>query len=114
MVGSASDSDGQHLPNLLKQLLGNDSRLKVIFADGGHEGVPGSLMWRCFQWVLSIVEREDAKREFEPLLKRRASERTFGRFRAYRRLNQDYEYHPETPESMIRLDMSRLMLRRII
>lgn len=114
MVGPASDSDGQRLPDLLKRLPGKVPRLKVIFADGGYEGVPGSLMWRCFHWVLSIVEREDSQRGFEPLPKRWVVERTFGWFGAYRRLNQDYEYHPETSESMIRLGMSRLMLRRIV
>ncbi len=48
MVGLAGDSDGQRLPYLLQRLLGKVPRLKVIFADGGYEGVPGSLMWRCF------------------------------------------------------------------
>ena len=87
MVGPASDSDEQRLPDLLKRLPGKVPRLKVIFADGGYEGVPGSLMWRCFHWVLSIVEREDSQRGFEPLPKRWVVERTFGWFGAYRRLN---------------------------
>ncbi len=113
MVGPANDSDGQRLPDLLQRLLGKVPRLKVIFADSDYKGVPGSLMWRCFHWVLSIVEREDPQSGFDPLPKRWVVERTFSWFGAYRRLNQDYEYHPETSEAMIRLGMSRLMLRRI-
>jgi hypothetical protein len=60
-VGPASDTGGQCLPDLLQRLLGKVPRLKVIFADSDYKGVPGSLMWRCFHWVLSIVEREDRK-----------------------------------------------------
>ncbi len=112
-VGPASDKDGQCLPDLLQRLLGKVPRLKVIFADGGYKGVPNSLMWRCFHWTLSIVERTDSQTGFKPLPKRWVVERTFGWFGAYRRLNQDYEYRPETAEAMIRLGMSRLMLRRI-
>ena len=112
-VGPASDTGGQCLPDLLQRLLGKVPRLKVIFADGCCGGVPNSLMWRCFHWTLSIVEREDSQTGFKPLPKRWVVERTFGWFGAYRRLNQDYEYRPETAEAMIRLGMSRLMLRRI-
>ena len=113
MVGPASDSDGQRLPHLLRRLLGKVPRLKVIFADGDYEGVPGSLMWRCFHWVLSVVRREESQDGFTPLPKRWVIERTFGWFETYRRLNRDYEYHPETSEAMIRAGMTRLMLRRI-
>ncbi len=113
MVGPASDSDGQRLPHLLQRLLGKVLRLKVIFADGDYEGVPGSLMWRCFHWVLNIVRREDSQSGFDPLPKRWVIERTFGWFETYRRLSRDYEYHPETSEAMVRAAMARLMLRRI-
>jgi len=113
LVGSANDSDGQRLPDLLQQLLGNVPRLKVIFADGGYEGVPQSLMWRCFHWVLHIVRREESQQGFTPLPKRWVVERTFGWFSGYRRLTRDYECRPEVSEAMIRLAMSHLMLRRI-
>jgi putative transposase len=113
MVGPASEKDGQRLPDLLQRLRGKVPRLKVIFADGGYEGVPDSLVWRCFHWLLSIVERKGSQSGFEPLPKRWVIERTFSWFGAYRRLNQDYEYCPETSEAMVRLGMSRLMLRRI-
>jgi putative transposase len=69
-VGPASDTGGQCLPDLLQRLLGKAPRLKVTFTDGGYEGVPNSLTWRCFHWTLSIVEREDSQSGFDPLPKR--------------------------------------------
>jgi putative transposase len=113
LVHPANQSDGQCLPHLLKRILGKVPRLKVIFADSAYEDVPDSLMWRCFHWVLNIVSREDSQSGFDPLPKRWVVERTFSWFGAYRRLSQDYEYHPETAEAMVRLGMTRLMLRRI-
>ncbi len=69
-AGPASDTGGQCLPDLLQRLLGKAPRLKVIFADGGYEGLPNSLTWRCFYWTLSIVERKDPQTGFDPLPKR--------------------------------------------
>jgi transposase len=94
-------------------VLGNVPRLKVIFADGGYEGVPQSLMGRCFHWGLHIVRREESQQGFAPLPKRWVVERTFGWFSGYRRLTRDYECRLEVSEAMIRLAMSHLMLRRI-
>lgn len=111
-----NSTDGQRLPDLLQRLLGKVPRLQVIFADGDYEGVPGSLLWRCFHWVLRVVSREDADDRssgFTPLPKRWIVERTFGWFGGYRRLSRDYERRPEVSEAMVRLAMARLMIRRI-
>lgn len=69
-AGPASDTGGQCFPDLLQRLLGKVPRLKVIFADGGYEGLPNSLTWRYFYWTLSIVERKDPQTGFDPLPKR--------------------------------------------
>jgi putative transposase len=117
MVGPANASDGQRLPHLLQRILGKVPRLQVIFADGGYEGVPGSLLWRCFHWVLRVVSREDSEDRsdgFTPLPKRWIVERTFGWLGGYRRLTRDYERLPEVSEAMVRLAMARLMVRRIV
>lgn len=67
--------------------------------------------------MLDIVTPDEENGEespgFDPLPKRWVIERTFGWFETYRRLNKDYEYLPETSEAMVRVAMSRLMLRRI-
>ena len=81
---------------------GKAKRLKVIFADSGYKGLPGGLLWRCFHWLLSVVEPDEDGSGFEPLPTRWIIERTFGWFGTYRRLCRDYEYHPKTSETMLR------------
>ncbi|MGK7949393.1 MAG: transposase, partial [Xenococcaceae cyanobacterium] len=50
---------------------------------------------------------------FEVLPKRWVVERTFGWFGRYRRLSKDYEYLPNTSETMLYIAMINLMLRRL-
>lgn len=50
---------------------------------------------------------------FKILPRRWVVERTFGWFNWCRRLNKDYEVLPATSETMIRVAMIRLMLRRL-
>jgi putative transposase len=118
VVHPANEHDSQSAPSVLKKLLGKVPRLEVIFADSGYEGLPGGLVWRCFRWLIEIVkpQEEDSQEQssgFDPLPRRWVIERTFGWFETYRRLNKDYEFHPETAEAMVQTAMTRLMLRRI-
>jgi putative transposase len=113
VVHPANQNDSQAAPSVLKQLLGKVPRLKVIFADSGCEGLPGGLVWRCFHWLLSIVEPEEESSDFDPLPKRWVIERTFGWFGGYRRPIQDYEHLPEMSEAKVRAAMIRLMIRRV-
>jgi len=85
-VHPANENDAQSAPSVLKQLLGKVPRLKVIFDDKGYKGLPGGLLWRCFHWLLSIVEPGNDKSGFDPLPKRWVIERTFGWFGGCRRL----------------------------
>jgi putative transposase len=50
---------------------------------------------------------------FTVLPRRWVVERTIAWIGRYRRLSKDYEYLPETGETMIYVAMSRLMLRRL-
>lgn len=114
VVHSANENDSQAAPSVLKRILGKVPRLKVIFADSGYKGLPGGLVWRCFHWLLSIVEPDEGSSGFDPLPKRWVIERTFGWFGGYRRLIRDYEHLPEMSEAMVRAAMIRLMIRRVI
>ncbi len=113
VVHPANEHDSQAAPSVLKQLLGKVPRLKVIFADSGYEGLPGGLVWRCFHWLLSIVEPEEDETGFTPLPERWVIERTFGWFGGYRRLIRDHKRLPEMSEAMVRAAMIRLMIRRV-
>ena len=92
------------------------TRVQVIWADGGYLG---SLV----EWVkqlrpfgklhLEIVRRSARTKGFKVLPKRWIVERTFGWLSKSRRLCRDYEVRLDHSESMVRICMIRLMLRRL-
>ncbi|ERN40899.1 transposase [Rubidibacter lacunae KORDI 51-2] len=89
-------------------------RISLVWVDGGYSGKP-FLQWvmdTC-RWIVLLVKRPEAAKGFVLLQKRWVVERTFGWWCWYRRLNVDYEYLPESSETMIRIAMIRLMLRRL-
>jgi putative transposase len=57
--------------------------------------------------------RPEGTHGFLLLPKRWVVERTFGWLGRYRRLSKDYEYLTQTSETMIRVAMIRLMVRRL-
>jgi putative transposase len=65
-----------------------------------------------FTWRLEVVKRTDAHR-FTGLPKRWIVERTFAWLNQFRRLSKDYEVHPDTAETMVKIAMTHLLLRRL-
>jgi putative transposase len=86
-------------------------KLKKIWADGGYAGKLIEYTKTICGWTLEIVKRSDVG--FKILPHRWVVERTFGWFGRYRRLSKDYEYHPETSETMIYIAMIHIMVRRL-
>ena len=89
-------------------------RLVKIWVDGGYRGEE-FMKWvmDTYRWILETVLRSDQQKGFKILPRRWVVERTFGWFNWCRRLNKDYEVLPATSETMIRVAMIRLMLRRL-
>lgn len=113
VVHAANIHDSQAAYEVIGGLRGRFSRLVKIFADGGYRGELVEKVKQSFNWVLEIVLRSDSSKKFEVLPKRWIVERTFAWFESYRRLSKDYEYLPNTSETMIQLAMIRLMLNRM-
>jgi putative transposase len=90
--------------------------LRRIWADGGYAGQllawVGRLRDAC-RIELQIIKRSDKAHGFRVLPKRWVVERTFGWLGRWRRLSKDYEFHTDTSEAIIRIVMTRLMLRRL-
>ncbi len=115
-VTAASVQDRDGAKSLLERLRHQFSRLRRIWADAAYAG---SLV----DWVralrphrpihLEIVKRPAGAKGFEVLPKRWIVERTLGWFNRYRRLSKDYEFLPETSETVIRIVMIHLMVRRL-
>jgi transposase len=90
-------------------------RLILIWVDGGYRG-ESFMRWvmDIYGWILETVLRSDTAKGFEVLPRRWVVERTFGWFNWCRRLSKDYEVLPATSETMIRVAMIRLMLKRLV
>ncbi len=105
------DRDGAKL--VLKRMKKYFYKLAVIWADGAYAGQLISWTKRYYGWTIAIVKRSDSVKSLRLLPKRWIVERTFSWFGNYRRLAKDYEYAPDTSETMIYLAMIHLMVRRL-
>ena len=108
---NVQDRDGAKL--VFEKMKDCFAQLELIWADGGYAGKLIDHVHSLYSWVLQIVKRSDDRKGFQVLPKRWIVERTFGWFANYRRLSKDYEYDPETSETMIYIAMSNLMVRRL-
>ena len=105
------DRDGAKL--VFEKAKGHLPRLKLIWADGGYAGKLIDWLHDLTGWVLEIVKRCDEVTGFKVLPRRWVVERTFGWLGRYRRLSKDDEYLTDTSETMIRVVMIQVMLRRL-
>jgi putative transposase len=108
------DRDGAKL--VFEKIVRGFRRLRLIWADGGYRGQLVewvSRLRRRGKLILEIVKRNDDVSGFKVLPKRWIVERTFGWLGRWRRLSKDYEQLEETSETLIRVAMIGLMVRRL-
>ena len=87
-----------------------------IWADQAYAGELVAWLWGLRprrQVRLEIVKRPEGTKGFLLLPKRWMVERTFAWLGRYRRLSKDDEYVTQTSETMIRIAMIHLMVRRL-
>lgn len=113
VVHPADVQDRDGAPLVLEELAERFPRLRKIWADGAYSGELVEQVKAWGKWVLEIVKRADKTEGFQLLPHRWIVERTFAWLGRYRRLSKDYEVFVETSETMIRLAMIRLMLKRL-
>lgn len=102
--------------SLLAVLRHGFSRLRLIWADQAYAGELVAWVWSLRPWrkvSLEIVKRPEGIKGFLLLPKRWIVERTFAWLGRYRRLSKDYEYLTQSSETMIRVAMIHLMVRRL-
>ena len=117
VVHAANTQDRLGARRVLAGVKGAFARLRLIWVDGGYRSEP------LREWLkqlrveepveLEVVKRTDGQQGFQVLPKRWVVERTFGWLGRHRRLSKDYEKLPATSETLIRLAMIKLMLRRL-
>ena len=67
----------------------------------------------CARWMLVVVKRSDLVPGWQLLPHRWIVERTFAWLGRYRRLSKDYEGRTDVSETMIRMAMMHIMVRRL-
>ncbi len=113
MVTAASVSDPAGARLLFARWGGHCKKLRLIWVDGTYRGSLLEWIKDRLKAVLQPVLRSDNQKGFMLLPKRWVVERTFAWLGHSRRLSKDYEFLPESSESMIYLTMTRIMLRRL-
>jgi putative transposase len=116
IVTAAHVQDRDGAMSLLDVLRHRFSRLRVIWADQAYAGDLIAWVWALRPWRkvrLEIVKRPEGIKGFLLLPKRWIVERTFAWLGRYRRLSKDYEYLTQTSETIIRVAMIHLMVRRL-
>jgi len=114
VVSAASADDGTFAPEVLGRLTAEHcSRLELVWADSKYHN------HRLDSWLresgagyrLEVVSRPAGSKGFVLLHRRWVVERTFAWLGRYRRNSRDYEWHPRSSESMIRISSIHRMLR---
>ena len=91
--------------------------LRCLWADSGYNGAPFAAWVAAHRKTgtlrLEVVEREPKQKGFKVLAQRWIVERTLGWFMKHRRLVRNYEVKAAHAESMLRIVMIGVMLRRL-
>ena len=106
-----ADSVGASL--VVARRVGTLPRLQKIWADLGYQGPLGDWIRGLCGAELEIVRRTDEVRGFVVIKWRWIVERTHGWLGRFRRLNRGYDRLAATDETLVRVAMIRLMLRRL-
>ena len=113
VVHSAGIQDRDGAKAVFEKIKNDLPRLELAWADGGYAGELIEWVKRECGWILEIVKRNDDVKGFKLLPHRWVVERTFGWLGRFRRMSKDYEFYPETSESVVYLAMINIMLRRL-
>ena len=114
-VTAANQFDHRQLWSLLQAGRQRSTRLRHVWVDAGYQdgltGFVGALPLR----LGSRGRDAAAPRALLAIIARRwVVERTFAWLGRFRRLSKDYEYLPQTAESMIYTVMTTVMRRRLV
>lgn len=112
VVHSAGIQDRVGARALLIRLFGLFTTIRLVFADSGYTGTLIGWAQALFGWTLTVIKRTEAHR-FVVLPKRWIVERTFAWLNSWRRLSKDYEGRTDTSETMLKIAMTILILRRL-
>lgn len=114
VVHSANKADGALAERVVAPLRGYLHRMETILADAAYEKV-------FMEWVsenllgvkLEISSKPPGSEGFVPVKWRWVTERTFGMFNFFRRLDKDHEKTPESAQSWVLWHNCQVVLNRM-
>lgn len=114
VISAAHKSDGAMAGQVVEPLLGYLHRMKKILADQAYKNV-------FMDWVDSAVmglevelsSRPPSEKGFVPVKWRWVTERTFGTFNFFRRLDKDYEKTPESQQYWVLWQNCQIIISRM-
>lgn len=114
MVTVANIHDSKAVELLMRTLFYFLNPIKIILADGGYRGEIIEHVKNKFDYLITIVMRNEEKKSgFKPVSKRWIVERTFSWFDNDRRLCRNYELLFENSETMVKLSAIKFLLNKI-
>jgi putative transposase len=115
VVTAANVDDGVAAPEVLAQVESEAfPRLEKAYADQKyHNHALYSWMQENVNYVLEIVKRKKDQEGFTVLPQRWVVERTFAWLGRCRRLSKEYERRTDTSETVLKISMIHLMLKRL-
>jgi putative transposase len=115
LVTAADVDDGVAAPEIFEQVeSGAFPRLEKVYADNKyHNHALYAWMQENVNYVLEIVRRRPDQEGFQKLPQRWVVERTLAWLGRCRRLSKEYERRTDTSETIIKISMMHLMLKRL-
>lgn len=112
IVHSAGIQDRVAARAVLIRLFRLFTTIRVVFVDGGYTGKLIEWSKVMFNWTVTVVKRSEAHR-FVVLPKRWIVERTFAWLNFSRRLSKDYEVRSDNAETMVKIAIVHLLIKRL-
>lgn len=112
IVHSAGIQDRVAARAVLMRLFSTFTAIQMVYVDGGYTGKLLGWAKQMFGYCIEVVKRTEAH-TFKVLPKRWIVERSFAWLNQSRRLSKDYEVRPDTAETMVKIAMVALLVRRL-
>ena len=114
VVHGANKADGTMAESVVAPLRGYLYRMETIFADAAYEKVFMTWVLENLRGVeLEISAKPPGSEDFVPVKWRWVTERTFGLFNFFRRLDKDYEKTPESAENWVLWHNCQIIINRL-
>jgi len=115
VISAAHKSDGAVAQQVVKPLLGYLHRMKKILADQAYKNVFMDWVERAVIGLeVELSSRPPSEKGFVPVKWRWVTERTFGTFNFFRRLDKDYEKTPESQQYWVLWQNCQIIINRIV